>query len=57
VTDRVRLLVAEVEAEIAQAELPPDLAARVKRAQARDPALCWDEALERALADVTPDAA
>jgi hypothetical protein len=57
VADRVRLLVAEIEAEIAQAELPPDLATRVKRAQARDPALSWDEAIEIALGDVTPDAA
>jgi hypothetical protein len=37
--------------------LPADLAKRVKQELARDPALAWEDALARALADVTPGAA
>ena len=52
--DRVKLLIEEIEAAMAGVALPPDLATRIRREQACDPTLSWDEALETVLADVTP---
>jgi hypothetical protein len=55
--DRVTILRREVEAEAARRTLPPDLGTLVEHERARDPALPWEEALARVLADVTPGAA
>jgi hypothetical protein len=55
--DKVAALLREIEAEAARRTLPTDLAKRVRQEQARDPALAWEDALARALANVTPGAA
>jgi hypothetical protein len=54
--NRVAALLREIEAEAARRALPPDLGTLVRHELARDPALPWEEALARVLADVTPDA-
>jgi hypothetical protein len=51
---RVAALLREVEAEAARGTLPADLAARVGRELARDPALPWEDALARALGASRP---
>jgi hypothetical protein len=53
---RVAALARELEAEAAGAALPADLAARVERELARDPALPWEDALALVVAAVTPGA-
>jgi hypothetical protein len=54
---RVAALLREIEAEATRRMLPADLATRVKHELARDPTMAWEDALARALADVTPGAA
>ena len=56
VTRELAPLIARAEAEAGRTVLPPDLAALVGTAQARDPELPWEDALARALIDVTPGA-
>jgi hypothetical protein len=53
---RIAPLIEEVESEAARVTLPDDLAELVEQELERTPELAWEEALERVLADVTPEA-
>lgn len=55
-TDRVAALLREIEAEATEKSLPPDLATLVEGELEGNPALPWEDALARVLADVTPGA-
>jgi hypothetical protein len=56
VTDRIAPLIGEIEAEAMRVTLPDKLANLVERELQDSPELPWEEALERVLADVTPEA-